>query len=741
MNKASRKGDHPVEKASRPKTIAGSDNGLPTQSLVVLLLLSLLVIVIYSNTFSASFHFDDEQNIVTNPQIKGLSNFLDFSASRYVGFLSFALNYHFGRLDVFGYHLVNLLIHITNGLLVYTLVLLVFKTPLMGPSSAALLEPSAGGIAQPSAWIAFITALLFLVHPLQTQAVTYIVQRFTSLATLFYLLSIVCYLKWRLAGPDSKGRTAWYAGAFVSTLLAMKTKEISFTLPFMILWVEAIFFWPLTRKQWGALIPFLLTLPIIPLSSLATLGEAEGGFARETTDIGRLDYLFTQFRVIVTYLRLLVLPIGQNLDYDYPIYHSLLEPAVLLSFFFLSLLVGLAVYLVFFSQHRLLAFGLLWFFLTLSIESSIIPIRDVIFEHRLYLPSVGLILAASAGVVEGLHRWRMAVSIGVAVVVVLFSVATYQRNRVWNDEVSLWADVVQKSPNKARGYINLGAVCVNQNRLEEAVKAYKAAITLLTFKPDLAHANLNLALSYNNLGYIYNKLENLDEAIQAYKTALKFNPDYALAHNNLGNTYKKLERLDEAIQEYKTASTLVPDLVDAHYNLGVVYYEQGRLSEAIVAFKEAVQLKPDFVLAHNKLGNAYKKLERLDEAIQEYKTALTLRPDLAQVHYNLGLIYYEQGKLPEAITVFQGVLQLQPDFASAHNSLGIVYEDLGRWEDAIREYQISLKQNPDLVEIHYNLGNVYHRAGRIQEAIFEFQQALQIKPDYEKARQALKVLP
>ncbi len=241
------------------------DSSRPLQSLIVLLFLSVLASLIYSNTFSAPFHFDDEQNIVTNPQIKNLSNFRDVSSSRYVGLLSFALNYHFGQLDVFGYHLVNLLIHIINGFLVYTLVLLVFKTPLMRPPSAALLEPSAWSITQPPAGIAFITALLFLVHPLQTQAVTYIVQRFTSLSTLFYLLSIVCYLKWRLAGPELRTRYAWYAGALLSTILAMKTKEISFTLPFMILWVEAIFFWPLTRKQWGALIPFLLTLPIIPL--------------------------------------------------------------------------------------------------------------------------------------------------------------------------------------------------------------------------------------------------------------------------------------------------------------------------------------------------------------------------------------------------------------------------------------------------------------------------------------------
>ncbi len=599
--------------------IAMSRQGPLVQHLVVFLLLSLLTVLIYSNTFSASFHFDDEQNIMTNPQIKDLSNFLDFSASRHVGLLSFALNYHFGRLDVFGYHLVNLLIHTTNGFLVYILVLLLFRTPFMRPSS------SPSSIQQDTAGIAFTTALLFVADPIQTQAVTYIVQRFTSLATLFYLLSVVCYLKWRLAAPERGSRYLWYGGAWVSTILAMKTKEISFTLPFMILLVEGIFFWPLTRRQWVALIPFLLTLPIIPFAHSGAIGEAEAGWARETTDITRLDYLFTQFRVIVTYLRLLVLPIGQNLDYDYPIHHSLLEPAVLFSFLFLSLLGGLAVYLTFSSQYRLVAFGLLWFFVTLSVESSIIPIRDVIFEHRLYLPGVGLMLAASAGVVEGLRRWRMGIGIGVAVVVVIFSVATYQRNKVWKDEVSLWADVVQKSPNKARGYLNLGNA--------------------------------------------YQMLGRLEESIREYKTALRLKPNLEDAQNNLGNAYGKLGRLDEAVRAYKTALTLKPDYLDAHYNLGLIYYKQGRPSEAIMTLEKAVQIKPDFVQAHNALGGIYLVQGQWKESAQEYQIILKQYPDLVEAHYNLGIAYYQLGQLQEARHEFERTLQIKPGDEKARQAL------------------------------------------------------------------------
>jgi Tfp pilus assembly protein PilF len=580
MNKARHKEVHPNGQVAPPKKMAKSADGLLSQPIVVLFLLAFLVTVAYSNTFSSSFHFDDGSNIGNNPRIRNLSNFKDFSGSRYIGFLSFALNYHFGELNVYGYHLVNVLIHIANGFLVYNLVLVLLRTPLMTSSKS-------NHIVRKLSWIALTTSLLFVIHPIQTQAVTYIVQRFTSLAALFYLLSVVCYLKWRCTEPQAIARPVWYAGALVATVLAMKTKEISFTLPFMILGVEGIFFRSSSWKRWVALIPFLLTLPIIPLSVPGALGEAEGGsaqevvtatvagVARETTEISRLDYLFTQFRVMVTYLRLLMFPIHQNLDYDYPIYHSIMEPEVLISVVLLGFLLGLAIYLLFHSRHRLVAFGLLWFFLTLSVESSIIPIRDVIFEHRLYLPSVGLMLAACAAGLE-----IVAVRRGTAIVILggiltVLSVATYERNRIWKDEITLWTDVVQKSPDKPRGY--------------------------------------------NNLGMAYSNRNGLVEAIEAYRTALRLKPDYDKAWNNLGNSYQKLGRLQESIQAYKLALALNPEYAQAHYNLGVLYYGQEKLSEAIIEFEEVIRLEPKHVQAHFSLGNVYRDLGRLEEAVREYQ--------------------------------------------------------------------------------------------------------------------------
>ncbi|MBI3609568.1 MAG: tetratricopeptide repeat protein [Nitrospirae bacterium] len=704
-------------------------HGLLTRPVAVFFTIALLATLIYSNTFSSTFHFDDNHTIVHNARIKDPGSFLDFSGTRYVSFLSFALNYHFGGLSVFGYHLVNLLIHITNGFLVYSLVLLWFRAAHL---NSKLSTQNLELVSAP--WIALATALLFVAHPIQTQAVTYIAQRFASLAALFYLLAAVCYLKWRVMPSGNRRRYLWYIGAWVSTVLAMKTKEISFTLPLMIVLIEAVFFWPLTRKHWMTLIPFLITLSIIPLSLPEALGEAETGLARETTEVSRSDYLFTQVRVIMTYLRLLVLPINQNLDYDYPIHHSFFEPSVLLSFLFLLSLFALSLFLLFnlkfrTPNSRLIAFGLLWFFLTLSIESSIIPIRDVIFEHRLYLPSAGFILAASIAA-SRLISGSLSRILSLSLILLIFSAATYQRNLVWKNEASLWEDVVSKAPGKARTHNNLGVAYDAQQRFEEAIQEYQTAIKL---KPDYAEA-------HNNLGVVYENLRRLEDAAQEYQIALKLQPNYADAHNNLGIIYAMQGRLEEAAQEYQTALKVEHNHAVAHYNLGITYKDLGRWEDAVREYQAALKLKPDWVEAHDKLGRLFDEQGRLEEAVREYRTALKIGPDSAEIHNNLGNAYAAQKRLEDAVREYQAAVKLKPDFTEAHNNLGTVYADLGHLDDAIQEFQIALKLQPTHEGVHYNLGNAYLLKGRVRDARQAFERALEIKPDFPDARKALDSL-
>src|SRR3989304_2576220 len=610
---------------------------------VILIILSALLT--YSNTFTSPFHFDDISQIVEYQRIRDLSKFLDFEGVRYIGELSFALNYHFCGLNVFGYHLVNIVIHIINGILVWLLVTLTFKSPKMGGVS---------GSPHPVGLIALAAALLFVVHPIQTQAVTYIVQRYTSLATLFYLLSIVLFVKWRLQSLESGARFRWlfYFFSILSAVLAMKTKEISITLPFVIILIEFFFFGGRWRRAFF-LLPYLLTLAIIPLVFInldtdKPIGDIVGEVreaSQETESISRGDYLLTQFRVIVTYIRLLFLPVKQNLDYDYRGYHSLFTPVVFLSFLFLLAVFGLAVFLFIRSRKGgngyllLSSFGIFWFFITLSVESSIIPIRDVIFEHRLYLPFVGAALSFCSTMIYGIDYWirlsvrrislHAAALILLVVTVLPLSVAAYQRNRVWKDEITLWRDGVSKSPVKARVYTNLGVAYDKEGRLEEAIEEHMNALRL----------NPQLTGSHYNLGVVYSKQGRTDEAIEEFKTAIRLKPDLVEALNHLGIAYASKGRTDEAIEEFKKALRFSPDRARTHYNLGLAYAEKGLADKAIEEYQTAIRLKPDFAKAYNSLGVIYMYDGRIKEAVEEFKTAIRLEPGFAEAQNNLRIAY------------------------------------------------------------------------------------------------------
>src|SRR6266567_3390765 len=335
--------------------------------------LVLLTLAAYSNSFGGSFQLDDLSSIVDDPVIKDLRHFLPGGEgylqrpNRSVAYLTFAMNYWVGGLAPAGYHVVNLCVHLLNALLVYALVALCFRTPRLRDS----------GLSLHAREIAAVAAVLFATHPLQTQAVTYVVQRITSLATTFCLLALVQYLRWRMAPADSArrvARIASYALLLLTTVLAMRTKEIAFTFPLVIALFELCLLDGPWTTRLAALAPLVACMGIIPITMLAMRGAgADFGdvqrLTRVQSSVGRIDYLATEFPVIVTYLRLLILPLGQNVDHDSPLYHSLLAPAVAASALLLALLVALAIHLFVRTRARprpldpavrLIALGIAW---------------------------------------------------------------------------------------------------------------------------------------------------------------------------------------------------------------------------------------------------------------------------------------------------------------------------------------------------------------------------------------------
>ena len=559
----------------------------------------------YSNTYHVPLVFDDDTSVVNNPVVRNLENFFlngtgySYNPRRFVGYLSIALNYRLSGLEVTSYHIFNLAVHIMTAGLVYAFLRLTLQTPFFTRASGTA-DPgsstSVPSVTEPLSYLPVLTALLFVAHPVQTQAVTYIIQRVASLATMFYLMSLVLYARGRIiqvsAEPERGKAVMLHVAALVAAALAMRTKEIAVTLPVVALVYETFFF-GITLRKCAAFI--LLTLSVLSLAFLSLfhagkpLGELLSDVTRMTrveTDISRADYLLTQLSVIGTYLRLLVLPINQNLDYDYPLNHTLFNMRAFPPLLLLMVLLGLALYLFRRSRQdllpadpgrqglktaRLISFGIFWFFITLSIESSIIPIADVIFEHRLYLPSIGAFIAIAAAASSLSRRlplrfWLVAS----AVTVIVLASATWKRNLVWGDALTLWRDAAEKSPGKARTHLNLGSELLFRGRPGKASEHFKTAARL---KPDYAEA-------YSNLGAAYNDRRMPDKAIEQLKTALRINPDNADALNNVGTSFAMKGLTDYAIAYFQAAIQLGPDVPKYHLNLATAYQEKGLAEKA-----------------------------------------------------------------------------------------------------------------------------------------------------------------
>ncbi len=483
----------------------------------------------YSNSFFASFHFDDFRNIVCNPAMLDpwMILFPDSAPApdiaqelrlRPVGFLSFAFNVWLGGLATTGFHAFNFAVHLVNSILVYFLVMGLFRCPAMlrmPPGAADSAENGAPRQDSDAGIIAFAASLIFMIHPVQTQAVTYIVQRFASLAAMFYLSACMLYIKARMAAdPGGQGislRTAGlYAGSLLCALLAVKTKENTYTIPLAVTLVELFFFEGKLGRRLLLLVPFYLLLVLLPLSIGMIGSGVPGDFAggKVLTDMSRTDYFLTGLTAIIFYFRLLILPYGQNLEHDFPARNELLDPAVIFSLIVVAFLILAALFAWQRTSRgrwdpklRLAAFGILWFFATISAESGLVPIADLVFEHRVYLPSPGIIMAVAAVVLlawrrcgfRGAGAGRSAACVFAAYVATLVS-ATFSRNMVWKDEISLWEDCAAKSPRKPRVLNTLGAVYIDAGRHRDA---RPVLLKTLEVEPENWPAHKNLAACYS----------------------------------------------------------------------------------------------------------------------------------------------------------------------------------------------------------------------------------------------------
>jgi Flp pilus assembly protein TadD len=582
---------------------------------IQLAILILAVGASYYHSLDVPFYLDDFSSIQENPVIYNwqgtLQELWNFAPLRIIGYLTFALDYQIHHFDVMGYHLVNIVIHLLTGIAVWGLLRGLMRTPAL----AEILPQNAKN------GLPLLAALIFVLHPLQVQAVTYIVQRLASLAALFYIASMASFLQARLAHTMTP-RLLWTIACILLALLAFFTKQNTVTLPLALLLLEFVFF----PKSWlyiakvaiGVFATIIVTGLIIvyvfqqhPFSL-----EAMQALTKETTTISRESYLYTQFNVLWTYIRLFFIPVGLHIDYDYPITNSLLydNPSyhIIAKILHSEVLWGMLAHLVIlavgiFSIRRfpLLAFSILFYYLAHLVESSVIPIKDVVFEHRTYLPNLGLVTLCAWLITVYLVKIHkmLALTVTVALIATL-GTATWLRNEQWRDPIALWQYNVQQSPNKSRAWVILGKHLIQAGKPKEGIEALRHSVTRTTAADGTTTTTysietiLNMVVAYKMMGEYTTALTWIDQALQGDLN--NFNRAKFLV--NQGNIFYEQKRLGEAEQSYRHAIAMYPPSLSARANLASILGTLGRNTEAEALYLEILKIDPGNTVVQENLA-------------------------------------------------------------------------------------------------------------------------------------------
>jgi len=617
----------------------------------VIVLLITAATGLYFWTIDFPMVFDDYSYLIQNPVFRDTTSFSyptnftefvnrpakfgfdpDYAINfvlRPVAYATFYLNQWFDEFNPRWYRALNIVIHTLNALLLYGLLI------------SLLRSFKDSGVIERSSWhfIPAVSALIFAVHPLAIESVTYIIQRFTSLVVLFSLLSLWLHFL-SLTAKSQTGIWLLRIGSVLALLLAMQTKECSVTIPFLAILLDWLVLRNSLRNAAWRSLPLLLCTPLIPVLVLLITTAQNGGSLNfdiafnvvnsRDQPLDHWHYIVTQITVVAHYLRLMFWPTGLNIDPEWPVYHSLWEKPVLLSLAALSSLLATIWFL--FRRRQgdvriaLASTGALWYFITISRSSGLVPLPDMMAEHRSYLPSIGIFIMAAVFIdIWRTYRHQADVSrfpkpavIAVAVAVFGLASATTLRNHVWRSNESLWEDAVAKSPGKFR--------------------------------------------TWGNLGTAYSENGKETKAVNCYRQAIKIEPEYIPGLLNLSNSCLRLNQPKEALDATNQLLNLKPDAATnppVALGLGLGLMGVGRLNEAAFTFRKILESDPGNAQAYKALGMVYGQLGLLQQALEQYQIAYRLQPN--------------DQFLPSMITAVQGALAINPETTKSSNPLTLPF--------------------------------------------------------------------
>lgn len=643
--------------------------------------------LLYASALDSVFTYDDVHQITQNPSIRSLTSIPAFftvstaasrspaEAQHYRPLLlsTFAVNYWLGGLNPLSYHLVNLAFHIGSAFLVF----------LIANSMLVSLFPG------------LVAGLVMLAHPFNSEVVNYVTARSSVMATFFYLLAFYAYIQYRPCDQKSgygdrkgEGRRWFYlsCGAFV---LGVLTKEILITLPLILLLYEWLFISPVEDRYWRRLacrvIPFLSLSLIYVIARKLIIGVVVPG----ATGRPLIENLPVQVQTLGRIWQMLLIPFNLSIEHSVPVAGPVLNMALMGSIILLVILMAVMGWLWQSQSHtaRVMGFFLSWFYVTL-LPTTLIPLNAVLQENRGYIAAVAF--ACILGilvmwVVSSLKGRGRPVAWGVlGLVLILYTIGVWDRNRVWGDEVTLWQDAVQKAPGAYGPHFGLGSAYQRRGRLDMAEGEFLAALQINDLDPVL----------HNDLGTLYSETGRQGPALLEYQKALRLAPDYDLANSNLGHLYKQEGQTTQAIQSVMRAVQANPANETAIIELGDIYQKQGEHGKAKMLYLSALEGNPNLVRVLMQAGLLYQRNGDHEAAIRAFKRVVRLDPSLADAHLSLGREYVITGRPREAVNAFEQALSFRPEDGFGYLTLGKLYERMGHIDKAKSLYRKVLDLDP-----------------------------------------------
>ena len=615
-----------------------------------------------------------------------------------------------------GYHIASLLYHIVVSFIIYLLLIeFCFEKR-----------------------YALLGALIFAVHPVHTETVSWITGRTDILSGLFYFLTVLLYA--RFTGSSGSKRKALYAVSLVAFTFAVFSKEMAVTLPVILLAYDIIIRYgcDLNKAKEGLLkagtfavysgyviiVLFLLFVRFFLFNQELYVGS---GYPPG----GVISILMTFCKIILKYVRLLLVPVNLTVDYNIPVSVSIFDRGIITSIMGVVALITVAV--ISLKKSKKFFFAVLFFLLTLLPVSNIIPFGILIAERYLYIPSLAysiLFAGAISNIMNTGNRntGRFAVVAAVSALV-MFSVITIKRNTEWKNEIILWSSAIRCFPDNPRVHNQLGNAYAQRNLYNEAIEEYLKARAL---KPDDAG-------TCYNLGVVYVKTGRYEEAVREFEAVKKISPEYKVSESIFAEAYASAGNYDIAVKILEDAIYIDPQNPVNYFKLASIYEREGNIARAVTVYENYIARDPAGFQAYNNLGILYGRMGLKEKEINMYKKAIQVNPDYFDAYFNLSL-RYSGNNWDEVIKYLARAIEIIPGYLSAHYNLALAYENKGRASDAVAEYEKEINYNPSYSSAYKNLGILHWKAGDKTKAAKYWKKYVELEPDAPDAGQLKEMI-